>query len=512
MEDVVIYTRVSTEEQVSNFSLREQEAQLRRYCDRKNLNVIRHYQDEGHSAKTFNRPQFRQLIADLEARKIKFSQLVVYKVDRFSRNLAETMDMVEYFKRKKIKVFSLDGELNFSDTNKFFVNLIQAGAAQHDNMMRADRTIGGMRRAVKEGKWPWKAPYGYRNNSITKVIEPVLPEAELVQYCFKTYAEGIYLPEEVRRLAQKSGYSKSLQGLLDMLRNPIYVGKLSLKGYNDEPDGLYDGDHKPLIDEETFIKVQKLLNAKSKVYKKKEIEISNQLRGKLICPLCGKIMTSSKSKGSSGIYVEYYHCQHKHGCKNRFRADRANSDFEDYLDTFQPDTATVQLFSQALIDMYKSKNREKEEQRVKIEAEIEVLDRRMASMTDKLADDDVDISTYKTYKANYESRKNDLVQRHIEITSGDKDLSRFLKFGLGFLAKLGQYYKNAEVANKQKIISSIFPENLIYENNQYRTTKINEIIRLLFSTSKGFRKNKAGKNTRRSSKVAPTRIELVSKV
>ena len=81
-----------------------------------------------------------------------------------------------------------------------------------------------------------------------------------------------------------------------------------------------------------------------------------------------------------------------------------------------------------------------------------------------------------------------------------------------FLVNLGESYNKAEVGTKQKIISSIFPENLIYENNNYRTTRINEIIELLFNVGKGFTKSKTGINPGHSSLVALTGIEPVSKV
>ena len=88
--DVIIYTRVSTEDQKENgFSLQDQERRIKKYCDEQDYDIIAHYQDDS-SAKDFNRPQFQKMLTDLREKRIKPSQLICLRMDRFSRSLEGT--------------------------------------------------------------------------------------------------------------------------------------------------------------------------------------------------------------------------------------------------------------------------------------------------------------------------------------------------------------------------------------------------------------------------------------
>src|SRR5258705_9199966 len=99
MMDVVIYTRVSTEDQRENgFSLQDQERRLRLHCDQHGKRILKHYQDD-HSAKNFNRPAFQQFLCDLRDKRIKPKQILIVRYDRFSRNGAESMTMQTILKK-----------------------------------------------------------------------------------------------------------------------------------------------------------------------------------------------------------------------------------------------------------------------------------------------------------------------------------------------------------------------------------------------------------------------------
>ena len=86
MKNVILYTRVSTDEQADKgFSLRDQNQKLLNYCENYNLNVL-HVFKEGLSAKTFNRPEFKKLLDFTKKNSSKIHQILFTKWDRFSRN------------------------------------------------------------------------------------------------------------------------------------------------------------------------------------------------------------------------------------------------------------------------------------------------------------------------------------------------------------------------------------------------------------------------------------------
>ncbi len=80
---------------------------------------------------------------------------------------------------------------------------------------------------------------------------------------------------------------------------------------------------------------------------------------------------------------------------------------------------------------------------------------------------------------------------------------------------MDHFYDVADVNGKRQIISSIYPDNLVFDGNTYRTKRLNEAVRLIYTLGKGFNEKENRKNevkTRISGWVVPTGIEPVSKV
>ena len=81
----------------------------------------------------------------------------------------------------------------------------------------------------------------------------------------------------------------------------------------------------------------------------------------------------------------------------------------------------------------------------------------------------IDISEYREVKARYKKKYEDLQRKKSELNSFDKNLEDYLQFGVSFFEQLDKFYKSASVEIKQKMISSIFSEKLIFNDGKYRT-------------------------------------------
>ena len=90
-------------------------------------------------------------------------------------------------------------------------------------------------------------------------------------------------------------------------------------------------------------------------------------------------------------------------------------------------------------------------------------------------------NSYKKAKARYERDISDLVRRKTELESRDSEFFKYVKYGFSLLKDLPEYYLKADIAVKQRIISSIFPQELIFEEKKYRTGQLNEVLALLTS-------------------------------
>ncbi len=506
MKQAVIYSRVSTEEQkVSGFSLQDQKARLLKYCQQKGYGVIKHY-EEDHSAKNFNRPVFNEFMRDIKEKKIKPDVFVCIRMDRFSCNARDTINMFNDFKKLGITIEFLENNVVLDTPESmipFFFNVVMP---EVDNKRRGLNTKRGMRQALKEGRWMWKAPLGYTNDKLNKIIVPNKDTAPLVQWAFETYAEGVHNANEVWRHIVDKGLAVSKQRFYDMLTCPLYMGKILIAEFQDEAEQIVSAIHEPLIHEDVFYRTQELLHGKKKPYKGKTNPIELPLKGHLICASCGKLMTGSGSKGNGGIY-HYYHCQRKYGCKCAFRAKDANEEFVSFLQSFEVTEEVRSLYHYVLEDVFKSDDTSREIEKQKFIAEIAGFDKRLESLHYKYIDEKIGSDDYAHLSKSMKSRRDDLQGKLVTANSMDQEFAMYISYGLSLLGNVSQYYASASVETKSKIVSSIFPENVTYQNKKYRTTKMNEVFAMICNTDKAFRKQKPSTKAGLSSLAPPAGLE-----
>ncbi len=476
---VVIYTRVSTEDQKENgYSLQDQERRLRKYCLDNNYEVIAHYQDDS-SAKNFNRPQFQKLLTDLKEKRIKPSQLICLRIDRFSRNLQETMLMTQILKELKVEIYYLEGNVDLSTPESNILYMLSALLPQVENERRGLNTKQGMRQALRQGRWVWKAPKGYINGPNKDIL--VSKESEYIIQGFKEVSLGLKSPDKVRKELNEVGFKCSKQSFIKILKDPFYTGRIQIKESKNEPLEIVNALHQPIIDIDIFEQVQNVLNGRSrKQPKKSKLRAIFPLRGHLKCKICGNVLTASSSKGRSKKY-DYYHCQN--GCKERIDATLANKDFENYLSTFKVNNEISILYTEILKDICKENEGLKGNKLSNINNKIENENDKLRNLDTKYLNNNIDSDDYKRMSKNIKDNINKLTDEYNLHISTEENLEKHLKYGISLLSHLQYYYSNAPIEIKHQIIGSIFPEKLEFDGKTYRTLKENIFISLFCSDS-----------------------------
>ncbi len=265
MIGAVIYVRVSTKEQTENLSLPTQLRACEEYCRRQGYEILERFHEEGESAKTTDRSQLQALLKYCRTHKGKVHFVVVYNLTRFAREKYDHFALRAHLKSLGISLRSATEPIDDTSTGKLMEGVL-AAFAQFDNDVRSDRTRAGMRAALELGRWTFPAPLGYLNapkwSGKSLVHDP--DRAELVKQAFEDLATGRYTKQEViarataAGLRSRKGLTLSPQSFGQMMRNPIYIGKVESPDYGVSARG----DFEPLVDEATFYRAQAVLDGR----------------------------------------------------------------------------------------------------------------------------------------------------------------------------------------------------------------------------------------------------------
>ncbi len=485
MKSAYLYVRVSTDEQKrKGYSLPEQEDRLLKYCANHNMEVKGIYRED-FSAKSFNRPEWKKLLTTIRKKKDRKSENILFvKWDRFSRNIEYAYEMIGILRRLDTRALAIDQPIDFDVPESAVMLAVYWSIPEAENSRRALNTSNGMRRARLAGRHPNKAPLGYANHTMPdgkKSIIPKQPEADLVVWSFELLAKRLFSMEEVRRMVCERGLKCESSSFWKLVRNPVYCGIITVNPKGDDEIEFVQGLHKPLISEELFNEVQEAIKRKIRPKgKTDELKSLFPLRGYLICPLCGRNLTGSVSRGRSKSHP-YYHCLGGR-CKSRFRADRINMTYEEKLQDIVLKDGAVELFQQILLDMnasvYQSENLR--ERRILLdqinEQELLISRARKLYINDRIEFDD-----FSELKKEY-----NLIAKRLK-----KDLN-IINTKLALYAKQGRVdkhsyqnlfkkYKDLDNSEKKTIISLINPGRISLQAGNIDRLQINSALSKILS-------------------------------
>ncbi|WP_416194665.1 recombinase family protein [Sediminibacterium sp.] len=524
MKTVDLYIRVSTDEQADKgYSQRNQEEVLRKYCENNSL-LIRKILFEDYSAKTFQRPQWNKYLSDLKRSKGKSDALLFTKWDRFSRNAADAYQMINILRMIGVEPQAIEQPLDLTIPENKMMLAFYLAAPEVENDRRALNVLYGMRRAKKEGRWMATAPFGYINKTTDagkKFIGIKEPESNIVKWAFEEVSRGIIFPDQIRKELNRKGFGISRSAFYNLLRNPVYCGKIFIPALKNEESSIVPGLHEPIISDALFNKVQRVLEGNKRKARKELVQLDTNpefpMRGFLICPDCSRMLTGSTSKGRGGFY-HYYHCNL--GCKCRFKTEIVHTEFEKELKRLLPHRSEglESLAEVLLLNLHKAYGNQRQDNSRQLMDEIRKQNDRLSKARELLLSDDIDATEFKIMKMDCEKR---IIQLESDLTDAKSNYSSAHSLELLFkrvvhiIPQLDTLYHTSSTAKKREIIGSIYPEKLVFDGKAYRTPRVNEAIRLIRSMDKSYRGNKNGNDAlflHHSRRVVPTGIEPVSKV
>ena len=473
MVGAVIYVRVSTKEQTENLSLPTQLRACEEYCRRQGYDVLERFHEEGESAKTTDRSQLQALLKYCRTNKGKVHFVVVYNLTRFAREKFDHFALRAHLNSLGISLRSVTEPIDDTSTGKLMEGVL-AAFAQFDNDVRSDRTRAGMRAALELGRWTFPAPLGYLNapkwSGASLVHDP--ERGPLVRRAFEDLATGRYTKQEVIARATEAGLRSrkglriSPQSLGQMMRNPLYIGRVESPDYGVSGRG----DFEPLVDDATFYRAQAVLDGRVVVSGPRQRNHPDfPLRGFVRCDVCGRPLTGSWSKGRSGHYA-YYHCQRQCRAVNVGKATLEGA-FADELALLQPSPGYMRLVKDRILHVWEQQRAEARGRTADQEKRVKAIQQKLDRLDDAfLFAQTIDGKTYE--------RQRDRLREELTLAQMDQhadavdelDVQGILAFAERILPRAADLWVQASLDYKQRLQQLFFPEGIAYDGKRFNRT------------------------------------------
>jgi DNA invertase Pin-like site-specific DNA recombinase len=317
----VTYLRVSTKEQAEmggyaeGLSIPTQRAAVQRQAEKIDAIIVEEFTDAGESARSADRPELQRMLAYLANNPVDY--VIVHKIDRLARNRLDDLSISLAMEDAGVQLISCTENIDKSPAGKLTHGLMALIAEWYSSNLSQEVKTKTMEK-VKQGGTVNKVPLGYLNvrqltegrEVRTVAVDEV--RGPLVVWAFESFATGEWSLSAITEALQAEGMTTLPSARMAekpiprstvhrMLRNPYYTGVVMRNG------ARYPGIHEPLISNDTFEKVQAVLDAHNVAGDRVRVH-DHYLKGSVFCRECGGRLCITKTKNRHGTEYLYFFC------------------------------------------------------------------------------------------------------------------------------------------------------------------------------------------------------------
>ncbi len=299
MKTAVIYARYSSDSQTEQ-SIEGQLRVCQEFAQRSDMVIVDTYIDRAMTGTNDNRPAFRKMIKD--SSKQGFNFVIVYKLDRFSRNKFEMTMHKHTLKENGVKLVS--AMENIPDTPEgIILESLLEGMNQYYSEELSQKVRRGMNETRHKGNFTGGTIiFGYKVINHKVVIDE--PQAEIVRYIYEQYAMGVYVKDIIAELTAKGilnrGKPFARNTIYNILKNEKYFG---IFRHNEE---VFENMYPRIVPQEIYDIVRSKIHKNQ--YGKRSTEVVYLLRHKLKCGYCGQPISAECGTAKNGEKKRYYKC------------------------------------------------------------------------------------------------------------------------------------------------------------------------------------------------------------
>lgn len=521
MEEIkVAYCRVSTEHEEQESSLKNQQT----YYRSKGIDTI--YADKGLTGTSINRPQFLQMLKDagLNVEKVgkklitkptyrapKFNTIYCKSISRFSRNVAQAIDIIRDLSNKGVYVFFEDIGRSTKDPNTSLLLNIMLSVSQAESETISQRVKWGNKQTANNGRIRSLNLFGYIYQPNSKSLIINQEEARIVQYIFSLRLKGNGA-RVIANTLNKEGYTTKTgkqwkpHYINRILHNKTYCGYV-IRNKSSNID-IFSGKRKSLnpveyietksnnvpiiIPEEDFNKVQELIEKNTEINGRKigvnqgKTEYSN----KIVCSKCNSFYISNKAKRKYGT-VEFYNC----GNKKRNGATSCNSrnvyksEIDNKINYYLKD-GRLQETSKRVVSIIEDtigkakfrlnakRNMDNVERVKELTKEVEDIERRKGMLVDLYLDGELNKEIYISKKNALEDRISSCRDKITELSKTEEQINKDIEYldSLLYTVKV-ELGKVPYSISKEELLDKYISHIVVSDRKIIVVTKFNMIAR-----------------------------------
>ena len=445
----VIYARYSSEKQTEQ-SIEGQVHVCSEYAKRNNIEIIETYIDRAKSGRNDNREAFQKMLND-SANK-KFEIVLVYALDRFSRNRFDSAINKALLKKNGVKLISATQPITDNPEGILLESLLE-GLAEYYSAELAQKLTRGRRESIEKGQYVGgSVTYGYRIENKRYIIDP--EEAQNVKLIFNLYKQGhsytdiLNFLKENLVLNRNKDYFKKHQ-IKNILENEAYTGVLKSGNFKN------DNGMPIIIDKHIFMEVQNLMKSS---YKRHSNANDNfLLTGKIICGECGANIVGDSGTSKTKKTYYYYACNNK---KNN-----GSCDLERYpktpLEDFVVNTIKENIDSQFIDEIIKDIHHVIDESDIK--KDVANLKHELISIEKKLSNIAVAVSNG-IISEEIKSQNQEFLNKKLDIENKIQEYENYSLINITDDV-IKKYLEKFFKADKETIINVLLNKVIVYKDH-----------------------------------------------
>jgi site-specific DNA recombinase len=498
--NAVIYTRVSSKDQMDNLSLETQLKGCNGFSKKLNYDVKGHFGGTYESAMSDERKEFVKMITFVKKSKEKISYIIVYSLDRFSRTGDNAIWLSRQLRELGINIVSVTQPIDTTNPSGVLQQNILFLFSQYDNDLRRQKTIEGMKEKMLRGQWMGMTPLGYKYDHIRGKEEQRIVfnnDAKLIKKAFMMKLHEGLTNIEISEAISAMGLKLTHRRLTSTFRNPFYCGYLAHTLLDGE---VVKGNHPALISEEIFLLVNNILKKNAQKFGHKEENSCLPLRQFVKCASCNAPMTGyhrKKTLKNGKILNFYYYKCYTPGCKCNRSTKVVHDKFINFLKKFQLDPTLMPVIKKQLELTWNNMRQSIVGENKAMLTRLGTLRETLDKVEDRWADGEISRDIYDKRSSKLKGEIEEIVEELEKSQVNISNPSELIDKGVKIASDLANLWVSGDYEERKTVQEILFPEGVVFdkENDSFRTSKINFVVSLIANMSMDY----TGKNKRQAS-------------